>query len=287
MGWKYAYPHICLLSGMKPNKRVFLGKRIFWTEKEDGECVALWWNKNQYIPNSDPFIQISSRNMEDAAQDIKSRVMATDEYSKLEQLLKENPLFVVYVEECKKGRSVTGIKQYDKTQLFVIDIFDIGTQKYLPYVLMHQYAYHHGLPVVKLYAETRHRTMKDLLAFANHCLEYCDSVKQEGVVLKVYEDDGKYVEGGLLMAKVKLDVPEPQKVKIQKGEPIYPAIPENEIMGAISKVEADHGLTGQSKDDMPLIAQYVGEACKEHLYSKPKQSLFSYYQEYLSRRADK
>lgn len=285
MGYEYEYPHISLLHGMRPNKRILLGKHIFWTEKEDGECVAIWMNKNKYKPRSRRFVQISSRKMLDAAPDIKSKVEATEEFPKIKELLKDNPLYVVYVEECRKGLSVTRIKKYEKTQLFVIDIFDIGTQEFLHYVPMYQCAYHYGLPVVKLWAETRHKTIKDLMAYANHALEYCNAIKQEGVVLKIYGEK-EYGEHGLLMAKVKLDVPERKKMHIQEGKPEYPQIPESEIYGAISRVEADHGLTGEAKHDMPLVAQYVGEECKKHLYIS-RGNLFGYYQEFLSRRTEK
>jgi hypothetical protein len=147
---------------------------------------------------------------------------------------------------------------------------------------MYQQCYHYGIQTVKLYAETRHRTIKDLLKFKNHVLEYCDSQcegkeKEEGMVCTTFDDEGQ-----LLKAKVKLDIPEPKVRKIREGQVILPQIPESEIMGAISKVEADFGLTGQPKDDMPRIAAEVSKACKEHLYSS-RGNLFQYYKIYLER----
>lgn len=86
-----------------------------------------------------------------------------------------------------------------------------------------------------------------------------------------------------LMAKIKLDIPRPIVERIRDGPPILPQIPENEIMGAISHVEADFGLTGEPKHDMPLIAKSVAEECRKHLYSSCG-NLFPYYTKYMGER---
>jgi len=288
------YPHISILNSSKLC-RMLLGKRLFWTIKEDGECVTIWLKKHTAASKSTNVILmlqgknyvkydiiISSRNQEIASQDIQNRVRETDEYSKIVYMLSDNPMFRIVCEECRKGRSVTGIKTYNRDQLFMIDIYDTAQDNYLAYTAMYQQCYHYGIQTVKLYAETRHRTIKDLLKFKNHVLEYCDSQcegkeKEEGMVCTTFDDEGQ-----LLKAKVKLDIPEPKVRKIREGQVILPQIPESEIMGAISKVEADFGLTGQPKDDMPRIAAEVSKACKEHLYSS-RGNLFQYYKIYLER----
>jgi len=297
MGWKYRYPHIPLLLSLRPSPRLLLGKRLFWTEKRDGQNVAIWfeeleWKKKMSIEDfkgekgGDNFLiddkvfnlRISSRDKEIAASDIQARVRGTEEFPKIINLLCENPQFVVYIESCKKGRSVTGIELYEKNFLIVFDIYDISAEQFLPYVAVHQHCFHHEIPVVKLWAETRHRTMKDLLKWKNYALEQCEAIKLEGMVIKTFDEKFGYVQ-----AKVKLDVPEPEERKIARGEVILPPIPEGEIMGAIAKVEADFGLTGNPKDDMPHIAQYINEECKKHFYSGPPNKLFYYYQLYLER----
>ena len=269
------YEHIPILQTSRI-VRSLLGKRLIWTIKEDGENVSIWITKT----GRREIIHIASRNLETASTDIKCKVMGTEEFPKILQLIRDNPMFRVVTEECRKGRSVTGIKTYDHDQLFVIDIYDTAQEAYLPYTLMYQTTYHYGLgpQTVKLYAETRHRTIKDLLKFKNHVLEHCDAVKEEGMVCSTFDDDGKMIK-----AKVKLDIPEPKVRKIHEGAPIYPQIPVSEIMGSISKVEADYGLTGEAKDDMPRIAKEVSQACKEHLYSS-RGNLFQYYQEYMESR---
>jgi hypothetical protein len=277
------YPHIPILTSGRI-ARSLLGKRLFFTIKEDGECVTIWLKAFRRSKKSE--LIISSRNLETASKDIQNRVKGTEEFPKIVKMLGDNPMFRIVTEECRKGRSVTGIKTYDRDQLFVVDIYDTAIDNYLPYTLMYQSCYHYGIQTVKLYAETRHRTIKDLLKFKNHVLEYCDSecegkTKEEGMVCSTFDDEGQ-----LLKAKVKLDIPEPKIRKVREGQVILPQIPESEIMGAISKVEADYGLTKQPKDDMPKIAAEVSKACKEHLYSS-RGNLFQYYKIYLERMIEK
>jgi hypothetical protein len=269
------YPHIPLLTSNAKLRRMLLGKRLLWTIKEDGENVTIWLKK-QYRKKMD--IIISSHNQEVASPEIAQRTKSTEDFPKILKLIETNPTFRVIVEECRKGQSVTGIKTYPRAILYVVDIFDTSIMNFLPYSLVYQYCYHTGIPVVSLFAETRHRTMKDLLKYKNHILEHCDAVKEEGMVVKTFNEDGEYIQ-----AKVKLDTPEPKERKVREGQVILPQIPENEIWGAISKVEADYGLTGNPKDDLPLIAKYVNQACKEHLYSKPRGKLYDYWKDYLGR----
>ena len=277
-GWN-RYPRIPNLQTMRhPNARVLLGKRLFWTYKRDGSNIAIWFLKKH--KRSKQVIQISSRNMLDASQDLQTLVKTTEEYPKILKLLEENPQFRVYVEACRKGRSVTGAELYDRNFLIVFDIYDRAAEKFLPYVNVHQHCYHWKISVVKLYAETRHRSMKDLLKFKNHILEYCEAMHLEGMVVKTRDKTYGYVQ-----AKVKLDVPEPLKKLIKKGQPILPPIPENEILGVVDKAWQELG-TEDFKDvrkAMPLIAQLVGKECKKHLYSSPKKKLFGYYKTYLER----
>ena len=285
MAWKFRYQSIPNLLSLKPSPRLLLGQRLYWTEKKDGSCMTVWLKGNK--------IQISSRNLETASQDLQSLVMNSEDYPKVVELLKENPQFVIYIEACKKGRSITGIEVYERNILYLFDIYDRGAEKFLPYVNVYQHGFHHKIPTVKLYAETRHRSMKDLLKFRNHVLGYCEATNIEGMVIKAYRIPKKYEElktwrefaGGLIQAKVKLDIPEPVKRKISKGQPIYPSIPPNEILGTIDKAWQELG-TEKFKDvsiAMPLIARYVGEECKKQLYSSPKRKLFSYYKDYLER----
>lgn len=185
------YQHIPILITNARLQRELLGKRLQWTIKEDGECVMIWQRKRKHIKRLTEVV-ISSHNQEIAADDIQTKVKACPEYLKILELIKANPTFRVIAEECRKGRSVTSVKTYDRDILYVVDIFDTSIMNYLHHTVVHQHCYHFGLPVVKLYQETRHRTLKDLLKFANHVLEYCESQKEygkdEGVVVKTFRE---------------------------------------------------------------------------------------------------
>lgn len=287
------YPHIPILECNKRLQRQLLGLRLSFTIKHDGQNVTIWLRKKKYAKGSSLYsgivelpkgfeLIISSHNQENAFSDIVACVQATEEYPRILKLISENPSFRVVAEECAKGASITGIRQYSKAILIVVDIFDTAIMNYLTYTQVFQYCYHYDIPIVELYATTRHRTIKDLLKFSNHVLEYCNTEKEygkdEGMVAKGFNKDGEYI-----MAKVKLDIPRPIVERIREGPPKLPQIPESEIMGAISHVEADFGLTGQPKDDMPRVAQAVAEECRKHLYSS-RGNLFTFYQKYLENR---
>jgi len=264
---------------MRPTPRVLLGKRLLWTEKRDGKNTTIW-------VGDDNQIKISSHYQEKAVDDIRQLVERAEDYPKIVKLLRENPHYQVYCEACPKGRSITGAEVYDRDVLFVFDIYDSRAQKFLPYVVVHQHCYHHQIPIVSLFADTRHRSMKDLLKFKNYVLKECKSKGLEGMVIK---PKNPYIElfghPQYIQAKVKLDVPEPKKRKIQRGEPIYPPIPPNEILGAIDKVFQELGKEEFSNVSvaMPLVAKAVAIECKKHFYSKSDQKLFKFYQEYLER----
>jgi len=277
--YEYKYPHIPLLLSMKPTPRVLLGRRLFWTEKEDGSCMTICVTTS-YKKGESITIQISSRNQIDASSDLKNLVLRCEEYPKIVKFLEENPQFVVYVEACKKGRSVTGVKVYEREILFVFDMYDRSAEQFLNYNAVYQHCYHYGITCVKLYAETRHRTMKDLLKFKNHVYDICVATSLEGMVVKTDPMRGEFYQ-----AKVKQDIPEPKVRKIAKGDPIYPPIPENEIMGAIDKAWQELGTEkfNDTKIAMPIIARMVKEECKKHLFSSPEKKLFGYYEQYKER----
>lgn len=275
MGWKFQYPRIQNLEMLKPTPRILLGRRLLWTEKKDGSNISIWFKNDK--------VQISSRNLEQASQDLVTLVKNSEDYPNVLDLLTENPQFVLYVEACRKGRSVTGAELYDRDYLFLFDIYDRSAKQFLNYIAVHQHAYHHNIPVVKLYAETRHRSMKDLLKFKNHVLSVCKEIEIEGMVIKLRKPYVKEI--GFVQSKVKLDIPQPQKRKIAKGKIILPPIPENEILGAVDKAwqELGNEKFREVRQAMPLIAKFVSEECRKHLYSSPSRKLFSFYKEYLGR----
>lgn len=284
------YQSIALLASNARLRRSILGLYLQWTIKEDGENVTIWMKKKKYVKGSSSLytglitiprgfeVKVSSHNQEDASADITGRTQGCPEYQKILKLIVDNPTYRVVVEECKKGRSVTNVKDYPRAILYVVDIFDAAINNYLPYTLVYQTCYHYDIPVVALFATTRHKTIRDLNAYIGHVLEHCIAVKEEGMVVKAFNKANEYIQG-----KVKVDTPKPTETKIREGPPKFPQIPESEIMGAISHVEADFGLTGNPKDDMPRVAKAVSEECRKHFYSS-RGNLFQFYQDYMERR---
>ena len=293
------YPHIPILEGNRRLQRQLLGLRLHFTIKHDGQNVTIWLKKKKYAKNSSSLyaglvsfpkgfeIIISSHNQENAASDIVACVQKTEEYQKILELIADNPTFRVVAEECAKGASITGIRQYSKATLIVVDIFDTATMNYLSYTQVYQFCYHYHIPIVELYATTRHRTIKDLMKFSRSVLDYCNTEKSygkdEGVVIRTFNKDGEYI-----MAKIKLDLPRPIIERVREGPPKLPQIPESEIYGAI-----DHAYQELGKEKfqdvklaMPLVARMVSEECKRHFYSS-RGNLFKYYKEFLERYVNK
>lgn len=202
LGWG-RYMHIPILTTNAKLQRMLLGLRLHWTIKEDGENVTIWLRKKKYSKKSQTRnmgiklprgfeLVVSSHNQENASQDIVGRVRETEDYLKILKFIEANPTLRVVAEECTKGASVTGIRRYPRNILYVVDIFDTATNNFLSYTQVYQYCYHYGIPVVTLYATTRHRTIRDLNHFADFVLEYCntdkDYGKDEGVVIKAFRE---------------------------------------------------------------------------------------------------
>jgi len=271
--------------------RELLGRYIYWTEKRDGSCLAVWLkskskfrrflNKIQRkkpvaILHPDYTLIISSRNMEMAEKSICNDFKMTDDFTRVKQYLRDNPTHIVFGEILRKGLSPTRIENHEKVEFIVFDIFD-GTH-FLGYQQVHQFCFHYdNMKCVRLFGEGRFTSMESLYAFRDQMLEICKQEKREGVVLKAFDDDGKP-----LYAKEKLDTATPRgHPKIEKGRPEYPPLPLSEAMGAIDKVYADLGqdFTNKAKA-MPMVAKYIKEEMKKHQCSGPEGSFYGLYCEY-------
>ena len=84
--------------------------------------------------------------------------------------------------------------------------------------------------------------------------------------------------------KEKNDLPALEKIprSDQEGKVELPALPDSEIYGAIEKVRADIGdeKFREIRTAMPMIAKYVGEECKKHNSTAPR-NLHAYYTDRL------
>ena len=267
--------------------KLLLRKNLVWTLKEDGSNISIWMDKDRHP-------KISSRNLETASADLVALVKQTSEYDKVVIFVSGYPNLHLFVEACRKGRSITGAKEYAKPTLFLFDIFNTKTNKFIPFKTLQILGHKHGIPTVEVYKETKHSSLKDILKFRNHALEHCKVINMEGMVVKTnpnrvvhpkYNPDHLPPVKAYVQAKTKIDIPLVTVKKIARGEPVYPHIPENEVMGAIDKVWVDIG-TDKFKDKrvaMPLVARAVSTECKKHSYSLPPKKLFHYYQAYILR----
>jgi len=266
--------------------RTLVRKNLWWTLKEDGSNISIWNNSKD--------IAISSRNLKTASTDLVSLVKSTSEYEKVINLIHDFPKFQCFTEACREGRSITGAKLYKKPSLFLFDIFNLKTLRFLPFDTVMELGWNYGIPVVGLFKITNHPNIKDLLKFRNYALDHCRAIDMEGMVVKTnpnkvihpkYNPEFLPPVKAYVLAKAKIDILSQTVKKIARGEIIYPEIKENEVMGAIDKVWQDIG-TEKFKDKrlaMPLVAKSVSEECKKHKCSLPSTKLYHFYLLYIER----
>lgn len=268
-----------------PNRgRELLGMHIYFTEKRDGSCLAIWLKeetgkiaalKRFFRKPLRRTLTVSSRNMETAEKGITKDFIDCDESPRVLEYLMDNKTHIVFGELLRLGISPTRIENHEKVEFFVFDIFD-GTQ-FLSFQQVHQFCYHYGMKCVELYGEGRFTSVKSLLDYRDKMLELCKSDQREGVVLKTLTKEGKP-----LYAKEKLDIATPRgHPKIEHGKPEYPPLPLSEAMGAVDKAYADLGeVFGDKSKAMPLVARYIQEEMRKHQCSSPEFNFFNLYCQY-------
>lgn len=272
------YPEMNRITLLYPNPSILLGQELYWTEKRDGSQMRL--------ALVDKGLVIATHHQEDASEQFKNYLHLTEQHDSLVQLLLDtngycdNPAAnfnfgaVLFGELLSKGKSPARFEQHDKYEFVLFDIWSQKEERFIPYTALYQLAYHYSLPVVESWALTRHTTLESLFQYRDEMLSLAKEKGREGVVIKDYNQQ--------TFVKEKLDTPKIERIKIEGGTVLNPALPDSEVFGAIAKVQADLGESFLDKTKaMPLIAQYVGEEQKKHLCSKPARNLFSYYQEYL------
>jgi hypothetical protein len=265
----------------------FLGRWIYWTEKRDGSCLAVWKKQKkkflQRFRKVEYIVMVSSRNQETAEKKMRNDFFGTIDHCSVLVFLEDNPNYIVFGELLRVGKdgkpalSPTRIELHKKVEFIVFDIFD-GT-RFLNYTQVHQHCFHYGMKCVQLYGEGRFTTIKSLFAFRSKMLRKCKrrKEKREGVVLKAFTPDGKPI-----YAKEKLDTATPRhSTKIERGQVNYPPLPDSEAQGAVDKAFADLGEKFSEKDiAMPLVAQYINEEMRKHKCSAPVKNFFHYYTSY-------
>ena len=272
------YPELNRIALLYPSPRIILGEEIYWTEKRDGSQLRI------AIVGGE--VKIATHHQEEASQQFIEYFKQTEQAVAIEELLKDsnglcaNPAAnfdigaVIFGELLSKGKSPARFEYNDKFEFIIFDIWSRRDERFLPYNVIYQMAYHYALPIVECWAMTRHIDLDSLYAYRDKMLILAKEKEREGVVLKDYRSQ--------IFAKEKLDIPIIPRIKIEEGQPHNPSLPDNEVLGVIAKVHSDLGeLLMDKTKAMPLIAQYVSEEQKKHLCSKPLQPLFSYYQKYI------
>ena len=250
--------------------RELLGEHIIYTVKRDGENVSLWLNEDKEVI-------ISSHRQETADSNIQSRMKATPEYDRVVELLNDeySGNIVVYG-ELLKTVSPTRIEPRRKHLHWILfDVWDCVDERYLPYNLVYQLAYHYRIPVVEIVDEHQPMSMTELTDKIDEMKKWCRRHRREGVVGKVHNSK----EGVQIFFKEKIDLPKRKKLdKENQNQSHYPPMPEEKILRALLHAFNEVGEENwrKVKIAMPVVARHVSTEAREHNYNVPK-NIFSYY----------
>ena len=261
------YPSLERSERLYPNN-ILLGKLIYWTEKRDGA------NCSAYVKGFELFFQ--SRHQEIASQDILQSIINTGYDDSLYSCILKQEV-MPFFELLQKGKSPTRIEFHNKDDLAIFDIFDLKTERWLSYPEVLKLCQKYNLPIVTLYAMSRHLNMKTFEKFRLRMLKHAKRHQREGVVGKVYGDAPIFFKEkfNLLSSKI-------FNFYLEHLPKILPPLPVSEIQGAVNKVYVDLGIVDFKRKEisMPLIARYANEEAKKHLCNPPKK-LFEFYLEKL------
>lgn len=283
------YPDLDSIKLLRNGGRELLGKPLYATEKRDGSNIMIWMKTTEETQYNDgtltvSIIQVSSRNMDTADSKLQAMLFRTAEWPKIQQMLRDQPQWVLFVELIPEGLGPTRLEPKHKKPSAVL--FDIWSGTFLNYTFIYQMAFHYRIPVVKLVEYLPEvRSLEELETWRQSLLKWARKHKREGVVIKWYGNHkGDPENGDYVFAKEKVDMPErPKLQRGTSGKVELPVLPPSEVFGAISKVAADQGLTGDKAHDMPLVAKYIAEEAKKH-YCRAPTNIFAFYMDYIAGR---
>jgi len=266
------YDHMGRIEQLRYSGREFIGKKILFTVKRDGQNVPIYVEDNE--------VKIGSRNLDTADGGITAGVKATKEFGKYIEILKESPHWIMYAELMSGGRGPTSIEMPKKGHsLILFDIYDTKQERYLSYNFVSQQAHKYKIPIVELYTEFDCESLDELYDERDKALEWCKIHHREGVVIKDYYSEEQ------IKVKEKIDLPKPKKTN-RKVDPKsqLPPMPLEKIRSAVEQAMADVKRNGgdikNPKDAMPTIVIYINTEAREHCYNPPA-GIFQYYQDYL------
>lgn len=272
-----SYPSLGPIAALYPAPQIMLGRRLYWTEKRDGSQLKIWAENG--------VIKIATHHQYVASAQFVSYFESIETAKKVAELVtgadtipgvSDFGPYLVVGELLVQGKSPARYETHATTEYVVFDLYDLGSERWLPIPLAYQTCLYYGVPFVEIWAESEHTSMESLMSFRDEMLKVAELHGREGVVVKTLS------EYGPLYAKEKRDAVPIEKRHIKEGSIHLPALPDSEVLGAVAKVHSDTGDNFTQKAiAMPLVAKYVAEECAKHLCGKPTMPLFWYYQHYL------
>lgn len=262
--------------------RELLGKEIYLTEKRDGSCIALWLDENEAI-------KISSRNQEEAEEDLQNRVRNTPEFKNIESFLTRicslsGMEYVIYAELIYGGKvSPARAEKYNKyDKLIMFDILSAGSGEFLHYNAVHQYAHQFKIPVVRCFQVVEPTRWEEVEELKTLCRTLAKRHRREGIVGKVYAGVGRE----RIFFKEKVDLPDIPRTEKEKDTVALPPMPTEKIKRALQhaydEIISRFGDAAPEKWKdrsiaMPIVVNHINTEAKEHLFSPPR----NIYQLYL------
>lgn len=269
MKWQ-KYPELEPIRRLRYEGRELLGKRLYLTEKRDGQNVSLWLNDQDEV-------KISSHNLEEASPDIISRMKTVPEYNKVTELLKDEKNsyehdYIAYG-ELLLHVSPTRLEPRRKYLHWILfDIFDCEADRFLGYNHVYQKAYHFKIPVVRVVDFFIPDSLDELTAKIKEALKWCRRHRREGLVGKNFKEQ--------IFFKEKVDLPKLPKTRKFGEKPQLPEMPQERILRALQHAYDEIGDNEDWKNKriaMPIVARHIATEAREHYYSPPR----NFYKHYI------
>jgi len=276
--WKY--PELDRYEKLYPHPSIVFRQSVWWTRKYDGSCVCVWKD-----PDTGE-VHISSRNVVDAADDLRNALKSSREYPRLLEILDDNPNYFLFGELLLKGKSPARFEDHKRIRFMGFDIKSADAvdpidnpDGWITIPFTYQIYYQYKIPTPPVWATSDFEEIQcfeDLEKFDLHMKRLAKKRRCEGVVAKT--------TNGIFRWKIKVDRPTPlEKLKREGDVPELPPLPDSEAFGAVDKVFGEIGFPDFENPSraMPKIAENIEKEKLKHLYGNPRMNYFYYYQSYL------
>ena len=288
---KYKYPSLDGISAIYPSPKVLLNQNLYVTVKEDGQNIGV------FAEGTDIRIRMRTRHETNAPPEIYRMFEECEGYEAIKNVLikdytdfgENNVIF--FCELMVKGKSPTRIKEYDKPQFKVFDIYSIPRNMFIPRVDASMVCGLYKIPIVDLEDVIKCSTLDELYSERDRLMEVALKKNYEGFVIKTWfsqpfkrePSEGKLPDDNTrIFVKEKPPKPKRNVVKTAKKEQL-PELHESEVKAAVHKILVKYGEEDfmNKKITMPRIAEIMKEECMkdgEKRYSPP-HNLIDYYNE--------